>query len=299
MTNEPLVVTYSDIVNFLKCRRLWYWNYVQDYNKPESVLGALAIGTRVHAALECYYKDLGDPLDEFDALTNTAEQHLRDIEAPPWDFEALKKETVIGRNCVEAHQDWLEEEGEDYNYDVFAVEQVLSTPMLDGRILLKGKADVIFKERDTGFLIVNDLKTTSAITSALREEFERSWQHYIYLICAAITYPDQIIHRSSYTVMKKFVTPPRTNSPVVVRWRVPGTSMSIPHRKVQLEHILRDMLVAYETGSNYPSPQMGCSWCSYRHPCEVIDERPGTEIHILAREFVKGSKHARYNTSNP
>lgn len=294
--SAPLVVTYSDITNFLKCRRLWYWNYVLDYNKPESLVGPLALGTRVHKALDTYYRDDEDPVYEFDALAETDLQTLEDSDCPPWDIDALKKDNLIGRNCVEAHQDWLEEEGEDYNFAVFAVEKVVEAPMLDGQVILKGKADVIFKERDTGFLCISDHKTTSAITSSLREELERSWQHYIYLICAAETYPDEIIYRSMYTVMKKFITAPKTNTPVVARWRVPGTSMSISHRKLQLEAILRDMLEAYETGSSYPSPQMGCSWCNYRHPCEVIDERPGTEVHILDREFIKGTKHARYGS---
>lgn len=294
MSESPLLVSYSDISSFLKCRRAWNWGFTEDWTKPDKAIGALAIGTRVHASIENYYLDNGDPVDWFDKLSEDAHSLLDSVDAPPWDYDTLEKETIIGRNCVEAHQEWLEEEGEDYNYNVFGVEQKVEADMLGGRIRLRGKADVVFQERDTGFLVVDDLKTTSAITPNLREELSKSWQHIIYLICLAETFPDQIVHRSTYTVMKKFTKAPKSGTPVVARWRVPGTSRNLSNKKVQLEAILTDMLRAYEEKSQYPSPQMGCSWCDYRHPCEVIDENPGSEVHILDREFVRGRKHARY-----
>src|SRR5690606_40430293 len=57
------IFTHSDISNFLTCRRKWYYDYVLDYRPPEPLTGPLALGSRVHAALEAYYKgETTDPV---------------------------------------------------------------------------------------------------------------------------------------------------------------------------------------------------------------------------------------------
>ena len=47
-----ITLSHSDISNYLQCKRKWNWSYLLDYSEPDKLTGALAIGSRVHAAIE-------------------------------------------------------------------------------------------------------------------------------------------------------------------------------------------------------------------------------------------------------
>jgi len=294
-----IVVTHSDIKNFLLCRRRWYWDYIQDFRKPESPVGPLALGTRVHEALEHYYRGRGDALERFEELAR------RDIEAvdrddtPPWVVEQLYKDIVVGRNCVKGHQQWLEDTGADENFDIVGAELTVTAPLLEGRVQIQGKVDVLFRRRDNGFLVVNDLKTDGG-RPGTREQLERSWQHHIYLIALRLMEPEAIVGEAYYTVIRKLSRPSSATRPMVERWRVPGTTRMAAGKQRQLEAICAEMLRTMEQieteglAHAFPSPNHECQWCPYKQPCEVVDESVEAARAMLDREFVRGGRHDRY-----
>ena len=111
-----MVITHSEIHMFLTCRRKWEYYSLQDYSKPEKFDGPLALGSRVHAALEQFYRDGVDPVEVHDTL---ALQAVKDAEASGLSFfDQLYDDIVVGRNCVKAHQQWLEDTGADSNFEV-------------------------------------------------------------------------------------------------------------------------------------------------------------------------------------
>ena len=57
----PIIITHSDIANYLACKRKWGWSYVQDFQRPESRTGPLALGSRVHKAMTRLRERLGVP----------------------------------------------------------------------------------------------------------------------------------------------------------------------------------------------------------------------------------------------
>ncbi len=299
---DGIVITHSDIKEFLMCRRRWYWSYVQDFKKPEHCYGALALGTRVHASLEHYYKGEGDPLDAHEALFRADLATLEDDPATPgWALDQLYKDVIIGRNCVTAHQQWLEDEGADDAFTVEGVEQTVTAPILGGRVTILGKVDVLFRRKDNNFLAINDLKTDGA-RPGLREQLERSWQHHVYLIALRLSRPEEVVGEAYYTVIRKLERLSRAKNPVVMRHRVPGTSRMAESKLAQLEVICAEMLRAMshiETDGMkhaFPSPNHECQWCDFRQPCEVVDESVEAARAMLDREFIRGGRHARYPT---
>lgn len=155
---QPIIITHSDLSMFLMCRRRWGWSYVQDFQKPESLVGPLALGSRVHASIEEHYRDGTDPVAVHAELARAAVDEAEAAGLPPWTLDQLYEDIIVGRNCVVAHQDWLEKTGEDSMYEVYAVEDTIEAPILGGRVVLRGKTDVIFRHIEDGRLYVNDLK---------------------------------------------------------------------------------------------------------------------------------------------
>lgn len=293
----PLFISYSDIDNFLTCRRLWRWDFVDDIRKPESLTNALATGHRVHAGIEHYYRTGNDPTVEHDRLARLALTELEDAEAPPWEIDKLMESMIVGRNCCKLHHEWLAETGADDEYDVVDVEQVVEAPILDGRVILRGKVDKLFRRKDNGMLVVDDTKTEGSWGGGTRVMMERSYQHWCYLIALRLSRPDEMVGAAQYTVIRKVKKIPSTpTTPLVSRFRVPGTTRSTAFKLRQIEAVCGEMLSAIPDGDLcYPSPGRACTWCDYRHPCELMDEMPAAAVEMLDRDFSRGGKHARYD----
>lgn len=295
----PIYVTHSDIKNFLTCKRLWHWNYVRDFKKPESLVGPLALGTRVHAALEHHYKTGEDPLVEHERLA-AADIATLEAAGSGWELDDLYDDIIIGRNCVAAHQEWLATSGADGQYEVVAVERKIEAEILPG-IILRCKADILFRDVDTGFLVINDLKTDGSWTGGTREVLERSWQAPTYDLVSTLAFPDEIIGGAHYTVMKKMKRPERSTKPLVERWPVPGLVRARKPRRAQLEQICRDMIETMEraeaegTQHVYPSPNPSCRWCDFKNPCDLVDESPLGAEAMLEAQYEHGGRHARYD----
>ena len=291
-------ITHSDISAFLKCRRAWAWSFIDDVRKEERPVGAAALGKRVHSALEMYYAEGADPLTVHDALAREDITFLETTDAPGWEVDQLYTEMILGRNCVVAHQDWLEETGADAEFEVYGVEQTLEAPILGGLVNLRGRVDVLFKSLNDGRLYVNDWKTTGA-QGSVRESFERSYQAHVYLALAAQE-PDIEIGGAMYTVIRKTKNLARTTRPPVERFRVPATRRVAEEKMKQIERICTEMLRVIDEYSSdynvaYPSPGDACRWCDYKQPCELQDENASAASAMLAATYQQGGKHARYD----
>lgn len=303
---EPVIITHSDLSQFLTCRRQWHYNYVQDYRPRERPVGPLALGTRVHGALEAFYKgETDDPVawinakgkEDLDALDYNSD-------AKPWDWDQMYEDMVVGRNCVTLYMEWLEETDADANYRTVSVEEKVEVPILDGRAILRGKVDLLQEDITSGLYCSLDWKTTADWGGGLREQLERSYQHWCYIIALAYNYPDRNVECARYTVIRKVkkipATPPK--APLIQRFTVPATRRSLNTKKAQIERIALEMLNLREKTDPavfYPTPGKQCSWCDYKQPCEIADESQEASIAMLAGgKFVQGTRYARYQDSN-
>lgn len=304
--NTPVIITHSDISQFLTCRRQWYYNYVLDYRPPEPLTGPLALGTRVHAALEAYYTgQTSNPVAWID------EKGKADLEAldyadnvKPWDLTQMYEDMIIGRNCIKLYMEWLEETGADANYKVVSSEEKVEIPILDGRVILRGKVDILWEDVSSGLLCVNDFKTTADWGGDLRGQLERSYQHWCYLIGMQYLYPERIVECAQYTVLRKVkkipTTPPK--APLIQRFTVPSTRRSLKMKTRQIERIAQEMLYLRDQEDPaifYPTPNKACSWCPYKSPCDIADESPEASLALLANGgYVQGTRYDRYKEAS-
>lgn len=155
-TGEPLRISNSEIQMWLKCRRRWMLTYYERWHQREPVVtGALALGSRVHAALEVYYKGHGPLLEQYDLLMGEDKMLAASMGQ---DIVGLEQEGELGRLMLEGYLEWVAEEGIDSIYKVIGVEEVLATPMLGGRVHLIGKVDLRVQDLRDGTNLVLDHK---------------------------------------------------------------------------------------------------------------------------------------------
>lgn len=302
-STTPVIITHSDIKNFLDCRRKWYYDYVLDFRPVEKLTGPLALGTRVHAALEAYY--LGETTDPVAWIDQKGRADLANLDvnpdAKPWDYDQMYEDMIIGRNCITLYMDWLTETNADANYETVSVEEKVEVPILDGRAILRGKVDHLKMDVSNGLLCSEDWKTTADWGGGLREQLERSYQHWCYLIALQYAYPDRNVECAQYTVLRKVKKIPATvstKSPLVTRFTVPATRRSIGTKTAQIERIALEMLnLRDKTDPSvfYPSPGRPCTWCDYKAPCEIADESQESALALLANgKYVQGTRYDRY-----
>ena len=294
----PVVITHSDISRFLQCRRLWHWSYVKDWQPKLKLHGPLSLGSRVHAAIEQHYASGGtaDPKAYHDELGMLDVDTYTSFDRPSWELDQLYEDIIIGRNCVVAYMEWLADTGADAPFETVAVEHISEAPLLDGKVLLRGKVDTLFRNRDDGTLVIHDLKTSTAWQGSQREILERSYQHHCYIITESVANPTQYISGAMYTVVKKVLNLGRVATTPVERFRVPATTRQAPYKRAQIEAICLDMLRVMEDGSEpYPTPQQACRWCEYAAPCELQDENPAAAEALLRIEYLHGGRHDRYD----
>lgn len=300
--SEPIIITHSDISNFLTCRRKWHYDYVLDFRAPEKLTGPLALGTRVHAALEAYYKgETDDPVswinqrgkDDIEALEH-------DENAKPWDLDQAYEDLIVGRNCITNYMQWLEDTDADANQRTVSVEEKVEVPILDGRVILRGKVDHLKEDVTSGLYCLEDFKTSAQWDGGLREQLERSYQHVCYILGMQHAYPDRNVECAQYTILRKVkripATPPK--SPLVQRFTVAATRRTMGVKRLQIERIATEMLALRgkeDQSVFYPSPGKQCSWCDYRAPCDLADESPEGALALLGSgHYVSGTRYDRY-----
>lgn len=301
--SNPVIITHSDLNQFLTCRRMWHYNYILDFRPPEKLTGPLALGTRVHAALEAFYKgETTDPIEWIKAKGKADLELLEQSDDPkPWDFDNMYEDMITGKHCLTAYMEWLDETGADDHLRTVSVEEKVEVPILDGRAVLRGKVDLLQEDISSGLLCVNDFKTY-ARDDGLREQLERAYQHWCYLIGMQALYPDRNIECARYTVIRKVKkwpkTPPAT--PLVQRWTVPATRRNMATKKAQIERIALEMInLRDKTDPSifYPTPGKHCNWCDYKQPCELADESQEASLQLLRNgKYVSGTRYDRYNT---
>lgn len=302
MSGTPVIITHSDLSRFLTCRRQWHYDYVLDFRPPEKATGPLALGTRVHAALEAYYSGAtDDPVAWIDAKGKEDLEALDyDNNAKPWDYDQMYEDMIVGRNCVKLYMEWLEETGADDNYRTVAVEEKVEVPILGGRAILRGKVDLLKEDITSGLMCADDFKTTGDWGGDLRGQLERSYQHWCYLIGLQHNYPDRNVECSQYTVLRKVkkipTTPPK--APLIQRFTVPATRRAIGAKRAQIDRIALEMLNLRDKTDPavfYPSPSRACGWCDYKAPCDIADESTEASLALLANGgYTQGTRYDRY-----
>lgn len=293
-------ISHSDIASFLRCRRQFDLGYVSDWKAPDKPYGPLACGSRVHLAVDTHHRTGRSVVDIHQELATADEKVVLASDLPGWAVEEFYTDVILGRNCCAAYAEWIETDGPYDGFDV-ETEVILEKPILDGRAILQGKADLKLTRHIDGTVFIDDLKTSSPhVRTTLPVLLEKSYQHVVYEILAD-ELTDYHVGGAFYTVLFKVKVPARATHPMVERFAVPAHASSYPIKRRQIEQIVSDMLEMMERRETvgpqvaYPSPGDSCRWCDFKHPCQMLDENPLGARAMLDAEFQRGGRHARYD----
>jgi hypothetical protein len=153
----------SEIQTFKDCRRRWWLTYYRRL-KPlnQDFTGALALGSRIHAALDDHYAK-GVPL--LDAHSRLVEVDRNLLVADFRDTDTLDGEAELGRIMLEGYEQWVEENGIDSELEMISTEETIIAPLFNGEVELQGKLDMRVRRKVDGVRMFRDFKTVGGSLS--------------------------------------------------------------------------------------------------------------------------------------
>lgn len=287
---EPTRISNSEIQTFKDCRRKWMLHYYRGLRRSEEKhTGPLALGSRVHKALENHYNDTS-----YGLLRHWTDliQHDRTLmEAAFRDTTDFDNEADLGRIMLEGYLDWNENEGVDSELDIISNEQVLTTPMLNGRVELMAKIDQRVRRKVDGVRLLRDWKTAANIAD-LTKGAQLNEQFLTYMtIEAAQADEDQRCEGALITILKKVKRTASAKPPFYEQIEVRHNLFTLRNFWTRLNGELAEMIGVrdqLDAGVDhhlvaYPRPSRDCNWkCEFVGICPMFDDGSAVEQAIEA-----------------
>ena len=147
----------SEIQTFKDCRRRWWLTYYRRMQpKSKEFTGALALGSRIHSALDAHYAN-GVPL--LQAHSDLVKRDRKILEDDWRDTSTLESEAELGRIMLEGYLQWVEDEGIDAELEIVSTEETIIAPLFNGEVELQGKLDMRVRRKIDGVRMFRDFKT--------------------------------------------------------------------------------------------------------------------------------------------
>ena len=155
--SDVIRLSNSELQTFKDCRRRWWLTYYRRLQpKNRDMTGALAFGSRIHAALDAHYAQ-GLPL--LQAHSELVETDRKLLLADFQDTYQLEQEAEMGRIMLEGYEQWVEEEGIDAELEMISTEETVIVPLFNGDVELQGKLDMRVRRKADGVRMFRDFKT--------------------------------------------------------------------------------------------------------------------------------------------
>jgi CRISPR/Cas system-associated exonuclease Cas4 (RecB family) len=293
----------SEIQTFKDCRRRWWLTYYRNLKpKNKDFTGALALGSRVHAALEQYYEN-GVPLLEAHSRLVAAEKE--ELLADFRDVSALEKEAELGHIMLEGYLQWVEENGIDSELEVISNEEVITMPLFNGEVELTGKLDMRVRRRADGVRMFRDFKTVGGSLSDFANLAPMNEQILTYMLLEQ-TKPDEE-HRSEggiFTMLKKVRRAATARPPFYDQIEVRHNVFTLRSFWDRIHGTIADIMrvrKALDEGESpafhaYPRPSRDCKWkCQFFNVCTMMDDGSAAE-QAISEMFVEGDPYDYYDT---
>ena len=294
-------VSNSEIKTFRECRRKWWLTYILKLRSRDiPVTGPLPLGSRVHKAMEHYYKGEEGLLESHERLVNET-RLLAMMEGA--DLGKLDEEAELGRIMLEGYLEWAENEGIDANLEVVGVEEVLKYPMLGGAVTLMGKLDLRVRDKmkDTKFVL--DFKT-AANFNEFHLTGHMNPQLKTYQMLDALNHPEETrIEGGIYRLLKKVKRTGRATPPFYEDIEIRHNKYTLRSFWEQLQGVLRDMVTSRDAllkGGDpmvhaYPNPTRDCTWkCPFIAVCPMFDDGSDVEA-ALSDHFTETDPYDYYS----
>ena len=295
----------SEIQTFQDCRRRWWLVYYRWLAaRVESPTGALAIGGRIHRALQAWYVPDGqtrvDPRTALERLI--AEDWTRVVRALGSDSVDLvleKKfsaEAVLERAMIEGYVQWLAEEGHDANLRVIQSESYVEADVSehfghDAKIKLIAKLDVQVERTSDGVRMFIDHKTVGEFNTWRRlTPLHPQMLHYHLIEWLSTEEGERRCDGALYNMLRKVKRTATAKPPFYDRIEVHHNLTELESFKTRTFGVINEIQSVrqrLEEGEDplaivYPRPTRDCHWkCDFFQVCGMFDD--GSRVEDMLR----------------
>lgn len=287
--NQPYSLSNSEIQVFKDCRRKWWLNYYRRLMpKKKDYTGALALGSRIHEALDRYYST-GVPL--LDAHKQLVAEDMAKLQSEFRDTYELENEAELGRIMLEGYLQWTEEEGIDAELEMISTEEVISAPLFDGKVELQGKIDMRVRRKADGVRMFRDFKTVGGSFADFANQAQMNEQILTYMLLehAQNKSPEERSEGGIFTMLKKVKRSANARPPFYEQIEVRHNVFTLRSFWQRIHGTISDLLnvkKALDDGADpnfvaYPRPTKDCKWkCQFYTICPMIDDGSAAEAAI-------------------
>lgn len=288
MTTEPIRISNSEIQTFKDCRRRWWFTYYRRLQpKMQDFTGALALGSRIHEALDRYYST-GQPLLE--AHADLVKEDLKKMSDEFRDTSTLETEAELGRVMLEGYLEWVELEGIDSELEMISTEEIIERPMMDGKVTLQGKIDMRVRRKIDGVRMFRDFKTVGGSFADFGSQAQMNEQILTYMTLEeAQNTEGERSEGGIFTMLRKVKRGAYAKPPFYDQIEVRHNQFTLKSFYQRLEGTLEDILRvrgALDSGEShykyaYPRPTRDCKWkCQFFAICPLVDDGSAAEAAI-------------------
>ena len=267
-------VSASELKTYKRCLRKWYWAYVENWGlKREVRSGPRAIGTRVHRALELFYREGTDPTET--VLAGFAS----DFATYPEQEAELKKDQELALAMVEGYLEWLEEKGSDAELEFLEEEREIEycIPDLEGPngepVFILAKLDALVRRMVDANLFFLDHKSVQSFmqATATLQKDEQMLMYHMLLYIEQLAKPEEEqvqVLGGMYNMLKRVKRTARAKPPFFERHVVEHNVEELRAHWVHTMATIVEMIGRRRNlalGQNwqeacYPNPTRDCSW---------------------------------------
>lgn len=284
----PVRISNSEIQTFKDCRRRWWFTYYRRLQpKMKDFTGALALGSRIHEALDMYYSK-GIPL--LDAHAELVAKDMKILTDDYRDTSTLETEAELGRVMLEGYLEWVELEGIDAELEMISTEEIIERPMMNGRVTLQGKIDMRVRRKIDGVRMFRDFKTVGGSFTDFGSTAHMNEQILTYMVLEEAQ--NQEGERSEggiFTMLRKVKRGAYAKPPFYDQIEVRHNKFALRSFYERLEGTLEDILRVrdgLDAGEShyklaYPKPSRDCKWkCQFFAICPLVDDGSAAEAAI-------------------
>ncbi len=295
----------SELQTFKDCRRRWWLTYYRRLQpRNRDMTGALAFGSRIHAALDAHY---ADGLNLIQAHTELVEVDRKLLLENFQDTQQLDQEAEMGRIMLEGYEQWVEEEGIDAELEVISTEETIIAPLFNGEVELQGKLDMRVRRKADGVRMFRDFKTVGGSLSDFANLAPMNEQVLTYMLLESTKKNEE--ERSEggiFTLLKKVKRTANARPPfydqIEIRHNV-FTMRSFWNRIHGTISDLMNVRKALDTGAEhafvaYPHPTRDCKWkCQFFAICPMFDDGSAVE-QALSDSYEVADPYAYYESTD-
>jgi RecB family exonuclease len=287
----PYVLSNSEIQVFKDCRRKWWLNYYRRLQpKQKDYTGALALGSRIHEALDQYYSSNGE-IGLLDAHAALVKKDMETLVAEYRDTSDLESEAELGRIMLEGYLQWMDEEGIDANLEKISNEEIIQMPLFDGEVILQGKLDMRVRRKSDGVRMFRDFKTVGGSFSDFASQAQMNEQILTYMLLetAQNKEPGERSEGGLFTMLKKVKRTAAAKPPFYEQIEVRHNVFTMRSFWQRIHGTISDLIgvkKALDAGADpnfvaYPRPGKDCKWkCQFYTICPLIDDGSAAEAAI-------------------